>query len=331
MFRIGVVGAGRWGPNIIRSFEETGEAEIRWICDRDERRCQAMLAGRPQARQTALLGPVLADPCVDAVAIATPAATHFELAWRALAAGKHVLVEKPFTTCASDAIALIELAERLHRVLFVGHVFEYNSAILAAKALIEAGELGDIRHISCERTHFGPVRTDVNVLWDLAAHDISILHLLLGSSPESVRATGAAYLRRGIEDVASATFSFPDGSKADVHVSWLNPVKVRRMTVVGSRARLLWDDLDHDAPLRLVDRNGDVQVPLAERNMPLRAELARFLECLKSPEQACSDGRSGLRVVRALEAASASLRFGGAEVAVASRPAAECVGDMVAD
>jgi predicted dehydrogenase len=290
-----------------------------------------MLAGRPQSRQTARLDPILTDPRVDAVAIATPAATHFELVQRALAAGKHVLVEKPFTTRSSDAVALIALAERLQRVLFVGHVFEYSSAILAAKELIRAGELGDIRYIRCERTNLGPVRTDVNALWDLAAHDLSILHLLMDRSPDRVTATGEAHLRRGIEDVASATFFFSKGPKAHIHVSWLNPVKVRRMTVMGSRAKLLWDDLDYSAPLRLFDCDGGVHTPPVERNMPLRAELVRFLKCLKSPRQAYSDGRSGLRVVQALEAASASMRFGGAEVAVPTHPAPDLAADMIAD
>jgi predicted dehydrogenase len=317
VFGIGVIGAGLWGPNVIRSFEETGDAEIRWICDPDEERRAAMRAGRPHAQLTAHLEDVLGDSRVDAVAIATPAATHFEVARRALAAGKHVFVEKPFTTRAPDAMALVDLAERLRRVVFVGHVFEYNAAILAAKALMRSGELGEIRYIRCERTNFGPVRSDVNVLWDLAAHEISILHLLMDRQPRSVAATGDCYLTPGIEDVASARFWFADGPTAYIHVSWLHPVKVRQITVVGTRRSLLWDDLDHAAPLRLFDHRGggEVSLPVVRRDPPLKAELAHFLACLKSRGQAYPDGRSGLRVVQVLEAASMSLRLGGTEVA----------------
>ena len=325
MFQIGLIGAGRWGPNVARSFEETGEAEIRWICDPDETRRAAVPS---RARRTARLDEVLGDPAVDAVAIATPAGTHYRLARRALMAGKHVLVEKPFTTSAADAVELIGLADRLRRVAFVGHVYEYNSTLSAVKELIGSGELGHVRHIRCERRNFGPVRDDVNALWDLGAHDISMLCLLMNGPPATVAAAGEACLRPGIEDVVSATFGFSGGISAHGHVSWLHPVKVRRMTVVGSRRVLLWDELDAAAPVRVVDRHavaGGVRLPAVARNVPLRAEVSQFLRCLKSPGTPYSDGRAGLRVVQALEAASASLRAGGRQMVIDSSIVADAM------
>jgi predicted dehydrogenase len=316
MFQIGLIGAGLWGPNVARSFEETGAAEIRWICDLDEGRRLALPARTPPLRRTADVAQLLADPLVDAVAIVTPADSHFQLARAALLAGKHVLVEKPFTTNSADAIELINLADRLDRVLFVGHVFEYNSTIVAVKELLRSGSLGDLRYIRCERTNFGPIRDDVNALWDLGAHDISILCLLMGSPPLSVTAVGWSYLKPGVEDEVSATFTFPGGIRGHVHANWLNPIKVRQMIVVGTAKMLLWDDLDMAVPIRVFDHRPHAAA--VERNVPLRAQVSHFLRCLRSPDTTHSDARNGLRVVQALEAASASLRAGGRETVIDS-------------
>jgi predicted dehydrogenase len=318
MFQIGLIGAGLWGPNVARSFEETGAAEIRWICDLDQERRSTLPARVPPLRRTADVARLLADPLVDAVAIVTPADSHFQLARAALLAGKHVLVEKPFTTNSADAIELIDLADRLDRVLFVGHVFEYNSTIVAVKELLRSGTLGDPRYIRCERTNFGPVRDDVNALWDLGAHDISILCLLMGAPPLAVTAVGECHLKPGIEDVVSASFTFPGDIKADIHVSWLNPIKVRQMTLVGTAKTVLWDDLDVGAPIQVFEGVEGVHRFAVARNVPLRAQASHFLRCLQSPDASYSDGRNGLRVVQALEAATASLRAGGREVAIDS-------------
>lgn len=328
--QIALVGTGYWGTNIANSLEAAGRAEIRWLCDLDAKNLAAVAARRPAARTTANLDDVLADDAVEAVAVSTPTTTHYEVACRALAAGKHVLVEKPLTASSADAADLIRRAAQADRLIMVGHVFEYNSTIIEVKKMIEAGELGEVHYLHFERTNLGPVRTDVNALWDLASHDISIMCDFLGAAPVDVTANGRAFLNPAVEDVAFATFSFASGAKAHVHASWLNPRKVRQCTVVGSKKMLVWDDLDLQAPIRVFDKRADAEKPAAAEggllenkvrlfdagifipnipmNRPLQAECEHFLDCLESGETPRSDGLSGLRVVCALEAASESMR-----------------------
>ena len=329
--RIGLIGAGHWGPNVIRSFELTGRAEARWVCDLDEKRLDMMAARHPHVKTTQSVDDILGDDTVDAVGISTPVHTHFELGKRALEAQKHVLLEKPLTATSDESRELIRIAERNERVLMVGHVFEYNASIRALKGFVESGELGAIHYMSFTRTNLGPVRTDVNALWDLASHDVSIMAYLMDAFPQDVTARGQAYLNKDVEDAVFATFSFPGNQLAHVNVSWLNPRKMRRITVVGDKKMAVWDDLDMTRPIQIFDRHvempeasdtyldyktavvdGGIYIPSIRLNQPLQAECEHFLDCVEKGEHPRSDGRSGLRVVLALEAATDSMRDGSA-------------------
>jgi len=324
--RVGLIGVGRWGPNLVRSFELTGRAEVSWICDLDAGRLAKIAERNPRVRTTQSVDELLADESVEAVAIVTPVVSHFELAKRALEAGKHLLVEKPLTRTAEEARELIRLAEEQDRILMTGHVFEYNASIRALRELVQSGALGDIHYLNCSRTNLGPVRTDVNAFWDLASHDISIMTFVLGRVPNEVTARGQAYLNTNVEDVAFATFSFDGGILAHVDVSWLHPRKVRRIVAVGSKKMAIWDDLDMQRPIQIFDRHvelpdvadtflehktavvdGGVHVPNIRLNQPLQAECEHFLDCLDTGERPQSDGESGLQVVLALEAATKSM------------------------
>ncbi len=330
MYQIGLIGIGHWGPNIAKSLELTGNAKVRWLCDSNNTACEKITFKYPDALTTTDIGDVLADENVDAVVISTPTVTHYELTKMALEAGKHVLVEKPITDNSAQAIELLELAQKRKKLLMVGHVFEYNATIRTLKKMIDDGELGEIHYINFERTNLGPVRTDVSALWDLATHDISIIIYFMGKTPRTVTATGHSWLNQGIEDAVFATFAFDDGPLAHVHASWLNPRKVRQITVVGSKKMVVWDDLDMNHPIRIYDKsvttdeNGNLNdtyfafktmvqdkgifIPRTPMNQPLQAECEHFLECIEKNQTPLSDGNSGLRVVRALEAASSSMR-----------------------
>jgi len=334
MYNIGLIGIGYWGPNIARSLELTGRACLSWLCDVNEARAKALGAHYPHARVTTNPLDVFKDPEVKAVAISTPVSSHFELATLALRASKHVLVEKPITATLDQAIVVARLAKATKCLLMVGHVFEYNATIRALKDIIDSGEIGEIYYLSFERTNLGPVRTDVNALWDLATHDISIMCDLLNCTPLTVTARGECYLNAGIEDVVFATFGFPNRVIAHVHASWLNPRKVRQLTVVGSKKMVVWDDLDLNEPIKIYDKrvemprpeeghitdtflayktacvNGGMSIPRVILNEPLKAECDHFVECLDNGTQPRSDAYSGLRVVASLEAAMCSARRG---------------------
>jgi predicted dehydrogenase len=327
--RIALAGVGHWGPNLAHSIVTAG-GELGWLCDRDSDRLRKFSQRYPNVRTTDNFAAMLADPSLDAVVIATPTSTHHSFARAALHAGKHVFVEKPLALTSGDANELIELADAKQRVLLVGHVFQYNAAIRALKCFIDQGELGDLLYMSFTRTNLGPVRTDSNVLWDLATHDISIMTYLLNELPETVTASGYSYLNPGVEDVAFAAFNFASGVAAHVHASWLNPRKVRTITVIGDKKMAEVDDLDLRTPIRLFDKrvetrephmlvgsfvefkttvvDGGTIVPRVEINRPLETECIHFLECIRTGQQPISDGKNGLEVVRILEAANRSLR-----------------------
>ena len=327
MLQVGLIGVGHWGPNIARSLDGTGRANVRWICDLNQERL-AWIAGRhPEARTTSSIDDLLADEALGAVAIATPVPTHFAIAKRALEAGKHVLMEKPLTATSEQSRELVALAEARGLTLMVGHVFEYNATVRALKDLIQSGELGNVQYMSFTRTNLGPVRTDVNALWDLASHDISIMAYFLDSFPKDVTARGQAYLNEDIEDAVFATFGFETGVVAHVNVSWLNPQKVRSITVVGDKKMAVWDDLDMQRPIQVFNRHvevpaeadsfiefktavvdGGVFIPNVRLNQPLQAECEHFVDCVEQGTRPQSDGWNGLRVVQALEAADASMQ-----------------------
>jgi predicted dehydrogenase len=329
MFQAGLIGAGYWGPNLANAIERGGKALVRWLCDTNSVNLAALARRYPHARATTVVRDLLDDPDLDAIFIATPTVTHYELGERALQAGKHVLIEKPMTTNSRDASELVRLAEQRKRILMVGHVFEYNHAIKVVDELISSGELGEIYYMNFERTNLGPVRTDVNALWDLATHDASIMCDFMKCPPISVTAKAQCYLNSGIEDVVFATFIFDGGVAAHVHASWLNPNKVRQVTVVGSKKMVVCDDLDLRQPVRIYEKrvrlpppsavtgtyfqhktlivDGGTSIPVVQSSEPLVTEIDHFFDCIAYNRRPRSDGVIGLRVVRMMEAAAESI------------------------
>jgi predicted dehydrogenase len=343
MLNAALVGAGYWGPNLANAILRTGKAVLGWLCDTNPRNLSALARRYPAARTAAYFADILEDDAVDAVFVATPTATHYQLGRRALEAGKHVLIEKPLATRSCEAAALVRLAKERGRVLMVGQVFEYNAAIRAVDDLIKTGELGDIYYMSFARTNLGPVRTDVNALWDLAAHDASIMCDFMSAAPVSVTAKGHSYLNPGIEDVVFATFVFERGTAAHVHASWLNPSKVRQITVVGSKKMAICDDLDLRSPVRVYDKrvalppvaeitgsflqhktlviDSGATIPVVQTSEPLLAEVEDFFDSIISGGRPRADGLSGWRVVRLMEAAATSIARDSVVVPVDFRPA----------
>jgi predicted dehydrogenase len=335
MIRVAVIGAGQWGPNLIRNFHNKQTSEVVWIIDRDAARLDEVHARFPDAQTAGDPEQALRDPSVDAVVVATPTSTHYALAKEALERRKHVLVEKPLTTQVKQGLGLLELAARQRLILMVGHVFVYNPAIRKVKEYLDAGDLGKLYYVSMVRTNLGPIRLDVNAAWDLAAHDLSIVNYWLDAEPLSVSAIGGTWINQGIEDAVFATLRYPQGVLVNLHASWLNPGKARDITVVGERRMLTFDDMNLNEPLRIYDkqlsnvrtrtyvdsfasfrasvRKGDITVPKVPLGEPLATQCAHFLECIVTGKQPFSGGREGIAVVRALEAMQRSIRARGCE------------------
>ncbi len=328
-----LLGYGYWGPNLARNLHQRLGADWVACVDPDPARRAEVARRYPWVRPMADVDGVLADPGTDALVVATPARTHAGLAEAGLAAGKHVLVEKPLALSTAEAVALTRQADRAGRVLMVGHTFEYNPAVTKMRALLDSGELGDLWYLHAQRVNLGRIQSDINALWSIGPHDVSIANYLVGSAPRWVSARGARYLHTELEDVVFATLGYDGGVLAHLHVSWLDPSKVRRTTVVGSRRMVVFDDLDSEAKLRVYDkgadpvqggfgeyqfrlRAGDIHVPRTDLTEPLALELEHFLECCASGARPRSDGWSGVRVVAALEAAQQSLDKGGQQVEV---------------
>jgi predicted dehydrogenase len=313
---IGVVGLGYWGPNLARSFHVLPQAELRWCCDRAEptRRRAALMF--PEARMTDRFEDLLEDERLDAIVLATPVVTHGELARRVLEAGKHCFVEKPLTQSVAEAELTVATAERVGRVLMVGHVFVYHPAIRKLKELADAGALGEVRCIYSSRLNLGKLRADENALWSLGPHDMSILLYIVGEEPYELSARGECYLRPGVEDVVFCFMRFPSGIAAHVHLSWLDPRKERRFTIVGSKRMATFDDLASEGKVTVYDkgfdenmrsygeyiaRNGDIFLPSISNLEPLRTECEHFLDAIQTGVPPYADGRNGLQVVRMLE------------------------------
>ena len=341
MIRLGIIGAGHWGPNLISNFSKSGRSEVRYVVDPDSDRRHAVLNRFPDVQTLAEIDPVLEDDALDGVVISTPTQTHYDLARRALEAGKHVLVEKPLTTSVETSIELCHLAERVDRVLMVRHVFVYNEAARVVKECIERDELGRLYYLSMVRTNLGPIRVDVDAAWDLAAHDISLANFWLDAVPLSAVASGGEFINEGIADVVFATLRYPDDVLVNLHASWLNPRKARDITVVGDRKMLTFDDTALESPIRIYDKQvlddrshpgfvdsissfrmsvkeGEISEPPVPPNEPLRNECEHFLDTLETGGRPLSGGAEGLAVVRVLEAMSKSLRLRGQEVPVES-------------
>ena len=334
--RIAVVGAGYWGPNLVRNFNQSRDAEVTLVCDVDEARLSHVRNLYPHVRVSTDHREATQGRDADAVCIATPVRWHYEMAKEALSCGKHVLVEKPMTADVSQARELVELAGKEGRVLLVDHTFEYAPAVNRIKEIIESGELGDIYYVSMSRLNLGLFQKDINVIWDLAPHDISILSYVLGVVPETVAAHGNANIVEGIEDVVMLTLQFANKMIAYLHMSWLDPCKIRRSTFVGSKKMLVYDDVEPLEKIKIYNngvdgpkhydtsgefqfsyRYGDIHIPYLENHEPLTVECRHFLDCIRNGTKPRSGGQDGLNVVRVISAAQESLRGSGASVRVA--------------
>ena len=321
--RIAVVGLGYWGPNLARNFNAISGCELVWLCDASDDARARVGTSFPAARLTAELGEILADPSVDAVALATPVVTHADLAVQVLEAGKHCFVEKPLAQTVADAERAVAAAEGSGRVLMVGHLLEYHPGVQQLKELVDSGELGErISYIYGNRLNLGKLRTDENALWSLGAHDVSVVLYLAQEEPWEFVAHGESYVQDGVEDVVFCFLRFPSGLSAHLHLSWLDPHKERRFTVVGSRRMATFDDMAIEGKLKIYDkgfdqgargygeyitRTGGIFSPEVPNVEPLRVECEHFVECLRQGHRPRSDGVSGLRVVRVLEELQRSL------------------------
>lgn len=327
--RVGVVGCGYWGPKLIRNLQGLPGSELYMVADLRADRLEHIQGLYPGVAVTTSYAELLDSP-VEAIALATPVGSHYAMAREALLHDKHVLIEKPLTTNSQDAEELIRLAEQRRRVLMVGHTFEYNPAVDYVREFIAKGELGHVFYINSTRVNLGIFQKDINVIWDLAPHDISMLIYALGQRPTQVSARGAAYVQPHIEDVAWVTLGFPNGVMADIHVSWLDPCKIRRTTVVGSKKMLVYDDVEATEKIRVYDkgvdappysdtleqfrlsyRYGDITTPAISGQEPLEIECRHYLDCVRTGHTPRSDGRVGWQVVRVLEEAQQSLKNGG--------------------
>lgn len=332
MLSAAVVGMGYWGPNLARNISSSSRFDLRWLCDRDSERLAVFDKLYPAAHSVPDFETVLNDESVDVVAIATPVSTHYELAKRALLSGKHVLVEKPLASSSGQGQELIEIARDRGLVLFVDHVFLYSPAVRKMSELCRKGELGDIRFIDSVRINLGLIQNDVNVLWDLAPHDLSIIDTLLRQPPRSVVAVGDSHVSDGQIDVAYLHLDYGD-TKAAVHLNWLSPVKIRHFMVGGSDKSILYNDLDRSESVKVYDRgvdvgpnradkrgllvsyrSGDVLSPRLDTFEPLSAMFTHLADCIEAGDEPISGGDQGLRIVRTLEAADESLKRGGIPV-----------------
>jgi len=336
--KVGIIGCGYWGPNLLRNFAENEAAELRWICDLNAQRLAAMGRRYPAAVQTADYKALLADPSLDAVVIATPVWTHFSFAKQALEAGKHILVEKPLTASAAEAEQLIELADRKGLTLMVDHTFIYTGAVRKIKDIVLSGDLGDLLYFDATRINLGLFQNDINVVWDLAPHDLSIMDFVIDRQPEAVAATGSCHIKKGIENIAYVMLRFPDEFLAHFHFNWLSPVKIRHTLIAGSRKMVVYDDIEPTEKVRVYDsgvttiqkededdreaayrtlvsyRTGDVWVPKLDATEALRYVCQEFLSAISEQRRPLTDGNAGSRVVRLLEAAQQSINQGGVPV-----------------
>jgi predicted dehydrogenase len=331
MIGIGVIGCGYWGPNLVRNFSEVREATVIACCDLRQERLDYVQQRFPHVETATDYHDLLKNPTIDAICVATPVSTHYRIAKDALLCDKHVLVEKPMASTSQEAIELINLARERGKTLMVGHTFEYTGAVNKIKEIVASGELGNIYYFDSVRVNLGLFQNDINVIWDLAPHDISILLYVLNARPVSLSARGESHIAPGIEDVAYITLHFPDKTMANIHVSWLAPVKFRRMTISGSKKMIVYDDIENIEKVKVYDRGvvvnrdpkgilerqlfyrtGDVWSPKLDTTEPLKVECSHFVDCIINSKEPRSNGEAGLWVVKILEAADRSMKKGGA-------------------
>ena len=333
---IGIIGCGYWGPNLLRNFAESEKAELRWICDLEATRLAAIGRRYPGTRATTDYQDLLADANLDAIVVATPVATHYAIAREALLAGKHVLIEKPLTACVREAEELIKLSEESGLTLMVDHTFVYTGAVRKIKEIVSGGELGDLLYFDSNRITLGLFQRDINVVWDLAPHDLSIMDFVIDRKPQALTAIGSCHIEKGIENIAYVMLRFPDEFIAHFHFNWLSPVKIRRTLIAGSRKMILYDDIEPTEKVRVYDkgvtskrngtdkeaayetlvsyRTGDVWAPKLDSTEALRYVCDEFLDSIQQARLPLTDGAAGLRVVRLLEAAQKSIKQGGCQV-----------------
>jgi predicted dehydrogenase len=335
MIRVGVIGYGYWGPNLVRNFADSSNVEVVAVSDLRSERLANLNKRYPMIRITTNHRDLLADNDIDAIAIATPVSTHFPLAMEVLRAGKHVLVEKPLAASSEEAVQLIEVAERRRRVLMVDHTFVYTGAVRKIKELAASGALGEIYYYDSVRVNLGLFQHDVNVIWDLAVHDLSIMDFVIPSRPCAVSATGLSHVAGGTENIAYLTMFFDGALIAHIHVNWLAPVKLRRTLIGASRKMIVYDDLEQSEKVKVYDkgitlnnhfsdqkmmqilvgyRTGDMLAPQVDVTEALRTEVEHFVRCIENGEQPITDGMAGLRIVHILEAATQSMQDQGRPV-----------------
>ncbi|MDO8885560.1 Gfo/Idh/MocA family oxidoreductase [Candidatus Oleimmundimicrobium sp.] len=334
MIKIGLIGCGTWGRNYIRNFEHLDDVKMYACCDFVEKNLKHSKRVLPTIKTYCNPEDLIADDEIDAIIIATPAKTHFDLAKKCLNSGKHVLVEKPLTLTSKESKTLIELAKKQDKILMVGHIMEFNPAVVRLKEIIDSRELGNIYYMYLNRTNLGRIREDVNVMWDLAPHDISIVNYLIGQEPKRVSAKGESYIVESTEDVVFLLMEFESNILASIHVSWLDPCKLRRTTVIGDKKMAVFDDTENVDKIRIYDRGvtynpkterefedfgsfqlaykyGDIHIPQLQLSEPLKNQCTHFVECIKTGNKPKTDGENGLRVVEVLAAAQKSLENDG--------------------
>jgi predicted dehydrogenase len=336
VIKLAVIGCGHWGPNHVRNFNALPESRVDTVADLDERRLEYVRKMYPGLRCERDYTQILNDPNLDAVVVATPVSTHYEVVRESILAGKHVLCEKPLCKSSKQGEELVDLARANERLLMVGHVFLFNAGIAKLKELIDAGELGTLRYLSASRTNLGPIRSDVDAAYDLCSHDVSIFNWLLGGEPEVVSATGASFVQPGVEDVVFVSMKYPGNVLASIHASWLDPKKVRQITVVGSQQMATWDDLQLTTPIAIYDRGADtvqdyedygeflrlsmwdrdIHLPRVNFVEPLKVQAIEFLKSLQNGRAERADGTFSLKVVKVLEAIVSSMQRGGSPTRV---------------
>lgn len=344
MYNIAIVGCGYWGPNLLRNFNSNPECAVKIACDLDYARLNHMKALYPHLEITKEFQHIVNDVQIDAVAIATPVSQHFEIAKKCLEAGKHTFIEKPMASSVEECQKLLASAIDNQLTIMIGHTFVYSPPVRKIKQIIESGELGEILYISSRRLNLGLFQKDINVAWDLAPHDISIILNVIEEEPVSVNCQGKAHVNPQIEDVTNMTLNFSNGGFATIQSSWLDPNKVREMTFVGSKKMLVYDDLEANEKIKIFDKRvdvpphydtfaefhyayhyGDIYSPYLKQSEPLQVETQHFLDCIKSGCKPESCGQEGMKVVKILEAASESLKMGGAMVEINPEVMNECL------
>ena len=335
MLNIGLAGCGYWGPNLVRNFNFLSECNVKKICDLDPKRLEHLKSLYPTVETSSEFDDVIKDKDIEAIVIAVPVRFHFEMAKKSLEAGKHTFVEKPMAFSVAECKELIEISEKKKLTLMVGHTFIYSTPVRKIKEIIDAGELGQLQYISSRRLNLGLFQKDINVVWDLAPHDISIILYIINEKIESVNCQGKAHVNPEIEDVTNMTLNFANGGFAAIQSSWLDPNKIREMTFVGSKKMLVYDDIEPNEKIKIYDKHvevpphydtfaefqysyhyGDMYAPYLKMVEPLKVECQHFLDCIENGIKPLSSGKEGLEVVQILEAASQSLKNGGAKVVI---------------